>query len=84
MCRRPLVAISYDPKVAGIMAELGLPVAASTDGLDSRALAEAIIHAWQDREHISGTLSARVEPLAAAARRNVELALSLLPKPRSI
>ena len=84
ICRRPLVAISYDPKVAGMMGELGLPIAASTDSLDPQALAEAIIHAWQDREQIRGALSARVEPLAAAARQNVELALSLLSRPRSM
>jgi len=82
ICRRPLVAISYDPKVAGLMGELGLPIAASTDSLNSQALSDAITRAWQDRGQISAALSARVEPLAAAARQNIELALSLLSERR--
>jgi polysaccharide pyruvyl transferase WcaK-like protein len=82
LCHRPLVAISYDPKVVGLMGELGLPIAASTDKLDSQALANAIIHAWQAREEISGALPARVDPLIAAARQNIELALSLLSRRR--
>jgi polysaccharide pyruvyl transferase WcaK-like protein len=77
-----LVAISYDPKVVGLMGELGLPIAASTDNLNSQALAGAIVQAWHAREQISGALSARVEPLAAAARQNIELALSLLSERR--
>ena len=78
ICRRPLVAISYDPKVVGLMGELGLPIATSTDHLDPQELSRSIVNAWQDRERSSAALAARVNPLAEAARQTIALALALL------
>jgi polysaccharide pyruvyl transferase WcaK-like protein len=75
---RPMVAISYDPKVEGLMAELGLSAAASAGNLDPAVLARSIVQAWQDREPLSQRVAARVHSLRSAARRNVELILPLL------
>jgi len=73
------VAISYDPKIEGMMAEFGLPVTTSAAALDGGALARAIRSAFGNREDIARELSALAPSLHAAALRNIELALSVLP-----
>jgi polysaccharide pyruvyl transferase CsaB len=78
ICGRPLVAISYDPKVVGLMGELGLPTAASTENLAPEPFAGAIVAAWKAGGAISAALAVRVPPLRTAALRNVGLALALL------
>jgi polysaccharide pyruvyl transferase WcaK-like protein len=78
ICRRPMVAVSYDPKVVGLMGELGLPTATSTESFSSEALAGAIAEAWETRETAAAALADRVYPLRGRALSSVELALSLL------
>jgi len=78
ICHRPLVAISYDPKVVGLMGELGLPTATSTESFSSEALAGAVAEAWETKDAISAALAERVPPLRGRSLSNVELALSLL------
>jgi polysaccharide pyruvyl transferase CsaB len=74
----PLVGISYDPKVDGLLEELGLARASSVERLDLRGLAREMRHAWEEREARAEALASRREALRAAARRNVELALAAL------
>ena len=78
ICGRPPVAISYDPKVEGMMHELGLPTATSASGLHAEALGEAIRSAFQNREAIARAIGDRVAALRAAALRNIELAAALV------
>ena len=78
ICGRPIVAISYDPKVDGLMAELGLEAATAVDEFDPEALVRGITAAWERRAEVGATLSARAASLRARARRNVELVLPLI------
>jgi len=78
VCGKSIVAISYDPKVAGLLGDLGVAVAASTDSLEPEALGQAIVAAWRRRHEVAEPLAARAEDLRVAALRNVELALSTL------
>lgn len=73
------VAISYDPKIEGMMAELELPVATSAASFDGEALAEAIRTTFESREAVARAAQTRAIALRAAALRNIELALSVLP-----
>jgi len=75
----PLVAVSYDPKVDGLMGELELSAATSAAEFSAEALEEAVRVAWQAREDPSRRITAQAERLRAAALRNVTLALELLP-----
>jgi polysaccharide pyruvyl transferase CsaB len=78
----PPVAISYDPKVDGMMGELGLPVAASCATFSAAALTAAIAEAWRSRPAIAARLAARAPQLAAAARRNIDLCVELTGRER--
>ncbi len=80
LCGVPPVAISYDPKVDGLMEQLGLAAATSVDRFDAARLGRAITEAWGQRERVSGMLAARAPELRSLALRNIELALSLLPR----
>ncbi len=75
----PMVGISYDPKVDGLMGELDLSPATSAAEFRSEALEEAVRVAWEAREDLSRRLTAQAARLRAAALRNVTLALQLLP-----
>lgn len=76
----PLVGISYDPKVDGLMEQLGLRAATSVERLDGSALSRSIIETWERRGEMARSLAGRAERLRAMALRNVELALSALPR----
>ncbi len=78
---RPLVAISYDPKVDGLMAELELPPAASAEAFAPDRLAAAVAQAWEDREQLSRHLAARAQHLRAAARENIDLVRQVVTSP---
>ena len=74
----PLVGISYDPKVDGLMGQLGMEAAASSRRLDSGALGRAIRATWDGREAARAALTARARELRAAALRNVDAAMRLV------
>jgi len=74
----PPVGISYDPKVDGLMEQLGLEAAASSKRLDSGALRNAIRKTWEGREAVRAALAARAGELRAAALRNVDAAMRLV------
>ncbi len=75
----PLVAISYDPKVDGLLDQLDLEPAAAVEEFDPERLEAAIEETWEARSEVSTLLAERLSHLRAAALRNVELAVSLLP-----
>ncbi len=78
ICGVPPVAISYDPKVDGLMGQLGLQSATSIARLDEDALGHVISQTWESRSRLSAQLTPRVEKLRDAAGRNIELVGRLL------
>ena len=80
LCGIPPIAISYDPKVDGVMQQLGLRPAATLGQFSPDQLVRAIAETWSGRGNVSEMLAARAPRLRSLALRNVELALSLLPK----
>ncbi len=78
----PLVGISYDPKVDGLLEQLGVNAATSVARLDEKALSRAIQEAWQTRTERTRSLAGQVERLRAMALRNVELALGVVARRR--
>ncbi|MCC7495267.1 MAG: polysaccharide pyruvyl transferase CsaB [Fimbriimonadaceae bacterium] len=52
----PAVAIQYDPKVAGLAADAGLPVAGHDASLTAAALQQAVAAAWSAREPAAARL----------------------------
>ncbi|MFB3882549.1 MAG: polysaccharide pyruvyl transferase CsaB [Armatimonadota bacterium] len=79
LSRVPLVAVSYDPKVDGLMEQLALEPAADVARFDEERLAQAVRDAWENRAGISSALADRVPIMRRLALRNVELALALVP-----
>ncbi len=72
----PLVGISYDPKVDGMLEQLGASAATSIARLYEEALSGVIRETWQARAERTKALSERTEGMRAMALRNVELALA--------
>ncbi len=79
LCGVPPVAISYDPKVDGVMQQLGLESAASLPRLNEAQLERSIRQAHACRGEISAALASRLPALRSLALRNIELAISVLP-----
>lgn len=75
ICGRPLAAISYDPKVDGLLAELGLEAAVRLPNLDPAALRAGLREA---AARPPSTWAARVEGLRERALANVRLVLPLI------
>lgn len=78
ICGIPPVAVSYDPKIDGLMAELGLRAATSSRGFEEEALIHGISDTWRRREEVAGSVQARLARLREAAALNLELVLPLL------
>jgi polysaccharide pyruvyl transferase WcaK-like protein len=76
--RVPLVGVSYDPKVDGLLGELGLAAATSTVDFDAAALEQQLSQVWQERETMARSLDTRVVELHAGAQRNIDLCLRVL------
>ena len=78
ICGIPPIAVSYDPKIDGLMAELGLSAATSAGDFGEEALLHGISDTWRRREEVAGSMQARLAQLREAAALNVELVLPLL------
>lgn len=74
----PPVAISYDPKVDGLVEQLGLAPATGVAHLNTGHLATETRRAVVGRDEIVARLATRTPQLRADALRNVELAVELL------
>lgn len=73
---RPVVGVSYDPKVEALLGELGLAPAAQLPDVDPQRLAEAIGSAWEGRASLRATMAPKVAELRERAAATVELALA--------
>jgi polysaccharide pyruvyl transferase CsaB len=77
LCRVPLVGITYDPKVDGLLAELGLRAATSAQAFDAEKLAHAVGETWEQRDGFAERLRAPLAALQTAAWRNLDLCLGV-------
>lgn len=74
----PMVGLSYDPKVDGILSSLGMEHMCHVENLEYERLVENIDNAWNRRDELKDNLKRRDEELKKKALLNVELALDLL------
>ncbi len=82
----PIAGISYDPKVDGFLASLGMePLAHVWDESDSELngnqLSRLLLSTWERRLSFRDQLKARVGELRSSARRNFDIVGSLLELP---
>jgi polysaccharide pyruvyl transferase CsaB len=75
----PSVALVYDPKVASLMARVGLGAyALDLPGLASSGLYKAMDEAWTHRDELRRGIAAATGELKRLAEENAELAVGLL------
>lgn len=75
---RPVVGVSYDPKVDALLSELDRPVAGRLPGLTAEELVRAVGEAWEQREAVLAAQAPRVAELARRAGETADLALACL------
>ncbi len=76
----PMVGISYDPKIDGILESLSIENIVDVHKLDHRDLIENIDYVIENREDLLSNLDKQDKNLKSKARENVDLALELLRK----
>ncbi|MGE5560033.1 MAG: polysaccharide pyruvyl transferase CsaB [Chloroflexota bacterium] len=74
----PLIGIDYDPKVRGLLAELGQPSAGDVASLSAATLIRLADEAMARLPEIRASLQGVTDSLAALARRNAELTANVL------
>ncbi len=74
----PALGIAYDPKVEGVVTDLGLPILGQPGELTAERLAEGLGELILRREELGNALRNRVAELQALAEENATLAVSLL------
>lgn len=76
--RKPIVALSYDPKVDGFMQSLKLSQCVPIDGLKSEDIIGAVDETWQGRAEYIEKLLWRMEIIAQQAKAPAVMAATLL------
>jgi len=79
-CCVPMIGIIYDPKVSGIMEQIGQNRSLLAENLEYEDLCARIDETMAHRDEIIASLSAQKPNLTSLARRNTELAVALLKK----
>lgn len=74
----PMVGLSYDPKVDGILSSLEMEHICHVEDLEYEKLVENIDDAWKRREELKDNLKRRDKELKKKALLNVKMALDLL------
>ncbi|NLW17750.1 MAG: polysaccharide pyruvyl transferase CsaB [Firmicutes bacterium] len=77
VCKRPLVGISYDPKVDGFLQSVGQPLAGTTDALQAERLYQLVLDAYQRRAEIKQDLAVSLQELRNLAAENAIIAHNL-------
>ncbi len=80
---KPIVGLSYDPKVDRFLEQVGHLSLQSVENLKAQTLLELIQWAYENREKIGAELLERVKPLYQKAWRNARVSLELLPPSKS-
>lgn len=73
---RPVVGVSYDPKVEALLHELGLSPAGRLPGLSAAELVAGAGEAWERREELMVELQPRLAELRRRSASTAELALA--------
>lgn len=74
----PMVGLSYDPKVDGILRSIGMNYVCNVEELVYTDLVEKIGYVWNNREELKKQLRVQDEELKNKALSNVTMALELL------
>ncbi len=74
----PMIGLSYDPKVDGILSSLGVDHICNVDDFTSSELYSLIEDAWSKRDSLRENLKVQDEDLKSKALLNVEMAFKLL------
>jgi len=74
----PMVGLSYDPKVDGILRSLNMDYICNVESLDYDELREKIDHVWTNRDILKEELKKQEKELKDKALSNVTMALDLL------
>ncbi len=74
----PMVGLSYDPKVDGILRSIGMDYICDVEKLNYDDLVEKLKHVWDNRIDIKEQLSKQDDTLKNKALSNVTMALELL------
>ncbi len=74
----PLVGISYDPKIDGFLAQLGMKAVGSVSDLDTQSLLIEIQRVWAERDSIRHRMLDKMKGLKEQARINEKLVVELL------
>lgn len=74
----PMVGLSYDPKVDGILRSIGMDYVCNVEKLEYNDLIEKIDYVWNNRIDIKEQLRKQDEELKNKALSNVTMALELL------
>lgn len=77
VCNRPLVGISYDPKVQGFLQTVEQPLAGSTDDLQAERLYQLVRDSYERKDEIRRHLAERVRELRSLAAENAVIASGL-------
>lgn len=73
---RPLVGVSYDPKVDALLTDLGLALAGRLPGVTAKELAAAVEKTWERRAEMATELAPRVAERRRRAEATADLALA--------
>ncbi|MGI6702483.1 MAG: polysaccharide pyruvyl transferase CsaB [Clostridia bacterium] len=74
----PLVGISYDPKIDGFLARLGMKAVGNISDLELSDLLVEIQRVWSDRERVRAQMLAKMEEMRIQAGVNDKLVMELL------
>ena len=74
----PMVGLSYDPKINGILHSIGMDYICDVRGLNYNDLVEKINYVWNNRTELKERLIKQDEELKTKALSNVTMALDLL------
>jgi polysaccharide pyruvyl transferase CsaB len=82
---RPVVGVSYDPKVDALLAELGqAPAGRLSEVLAAEELVEAASRVWERRREVAADLEPRVATLRERARETAGVALACAAARRQV
>lgn len=76
----PMVGLSYDPKIEGILKSLGMDYICNVDKLDYKDLINKVEYVWENKVELAEQLRIQDEDLREKAMENVTMALNLLAK----
>lgn len=75
---KPLLGISYDPKVERFISDVGQVMLGRSGMLSANQLVEWVQRVWQRRQQFSSDLESRLPLLSQLARRPAQLAFQIL------